>query len=125
MSRTPTNYPKFGAIIPAYPGFHVLDVAYRKDDSVEPSRHPIVAWALTADEFLIPYPVTLEGVQIDCCYILQPDGTVERPGIDRSDNVEAWLCGLGLCSSKANKQSDGGKTPDQSCQGTQDDVARD
>ncbi|WP_151448499.1 hypothetical protein [Lacisediminimonas profundi] len=83
--------PEFTQIIPADKSFFVLDVLY--DDNgypVAPIKYLVVAWALE-EGTLAPYPVTLEGVQTASCYILQPDGAVERPGIDGFANIEDWL----------------------------------
>lgn len=83
--------PGFVKIIHADKDFFVL--GFVSDDSgypIEAIKYPVVAWALE-DGTLAPYPITLEGVQTENCYILQPDGTVERPMIGSFASVEEWL----------------------------------
>jgi hypothetical protein len=77
--------------IPAFPGFHVLELRHDQDGGIEPVLRPIVAWALE-DEIFAPYPVTLEGVKTDA-YILQPDGRVEKVCDCDYPSVAEWLKG--------------------------------
>ncbi len=91
MTRPTFSNPAFAAIVPNDQAFFVLGVLTGDDGSPACAiKYPVVAWALEM-ETLAPSPVTLEGLQPDNCYLLQPDGTVERPGIDGFSSVDHWL----------------------------------
>ena len=77
--------------VPAQPGYAVVDVI--TDEAGRPASagtSPVVAWAFE-HELLIPYPVTLCGVQTGSIFILQPDGSIEQPNVVGFSNIEAWL----------------------------------
>lgn len=77
--------------VPAQPGFAVVDViADNSGRPISASSSPVVAWAFEHD-LLIPYPVTLCGVQTGSVFILQPDGSVERPNVVGFADIDAWL----------------------------------
>lgn len=91
MSARQPEKLKFREIKDAAPGYFVLTAL--DDDSGVPSeafKSPVMFWAIEA-ECLIPYPITLEGPQTDNVYILQPDGSVERPWVDGFSSVDCWL----------------------------------
>lgn len=73
----------------AFPGHYVLDVLTGDDGPSEPIKYPVVAWALE-EGTLAPYPVTLEGVQLDA-HILQPDGSIECACVGGYPNIEEWF----------------------------------
>jgi hypothetical protein len=82
---------KIVQIIRADPGHYVLGALV--DDNgypVETCKYPVLALGFEKDSTL-PYPITWEGAQTENVYILQPDGTVERPWIDGFLNVGDWL----------------------------------
>jgi hypothetical protein len=80
---------EFVEIFPANEPHYVLDVL-TGDGSIEPIKYRVLFWALEA-KTLFPYPVTLEGVQTDNVYILEPCGKVERPGLDGYANMDEWF----------------------------------
>lgn len=91
MSARNHGGPRFVAYLSAPPGFFVLGAL--TDERGFPSeaiKYPVVAVALE-EGCLAPYPITMEGVITENEYILQPDGSVERPGIDGFANVDDWL----------------------------------
>jgi hypothetical protein len=91
MSSSHPVRPDFGTAIPALAGFYVLGVLSDGNGyPCEAIQYPVVAWVLEEESFA-PYPVTLEGVQFDNVYILQPDGSVERPCLDGYPSVAEWL----------------------------------
>lgn len=77
--------------IRANPGFFVVHTLNDEGGyPAEVDQAPILAWAFEADS-LVPYPVTLEGVQTHNAYILLPHGAVERTNIDGFASVAEWL----------------------------------
>ena len=85
------DYPRFAAYLTAARGYFVLDVL--TDDCGRPCapiKYPVVAWALE-EKSLVPHPVTLEGVGQEISYILQPDGSIDRPGIDGFASIDGWM----------------------------------
>ncbi len=90
--------------IPAQPGFFVIEVLCEDDGRpVATDSRAVIAWAME-DSLLIPYPVTLYGVQTEACFILQPDGTVERPNIDWFQHVGDWM--KDQCEKYENQRDD-------------------
>lgn len=81
---------EFIGVFAAQPGFFVLELMRGNGDEIEPIQYPVLFWAIES-ESLAPYPITLEGIKTESNYILQPDGSVERPGIDGFGSVDAWL----------------------------------
>lgn len=81
---------EFIGVFAAQPGFFVLEVMYDDGDELEPITHPVLFWAIESQTYA-PYPITLDGVKTENTYILQPDGSVERPGIDGYPDVHSWL----------------------------------
>ncbi|GGC98704.1 hypothetical protein [Undibacterium terreum] len=83
--------PIFALTIAANSGFYVLEV--KLDDSCYPVgayQTPVIAWAIEM-EFLIPYPVTLEGAQLHNEDILCPNGSIERASDCYYPNLDEWL----------------------------------
>lgn len=82
---------KFAHMIAAHPGFSVLEVPSEESASPDSvNANPVVAWALEAGSYA-PYPITLEGVQIDNVAILRPDGKVEYPCSGLFLDTAEWL----------------------------------
>lgn len=107
MSTRQPEKLKFREIKAAAPGYFVL--AALVDDNGAPSealKSPVMFWAIEA-ECLVPYPMTLEGVQTDNAYILQPDGSVERPWIDGYANIDDWLAGQQAEHARGKRGHDG------------------
>jgi hypothetical protein len=75
----------------ASPGYAVLGVlSGDHGEPVEAIKYPVIAWAFE-EISLAPYPITLEGVQLDSLSILQPDGSVEQPCIGGFANIDEWF----------------------------------
>lgn len=84
--------PKIAAYIAAAPGFFIIEtVFYDGDDSIEIYRRPVIGWAIDANEYCV-YSITPDGIHWRTSpYLLQPDGTVDRPSIDGYANLEDWM----------------------------------
>ncbi len=108
-------------IIPAEPGFYVLEVCVNATTIEHYSRAPIVAWRIVTEEGRTPhskavekwyssdpFPITPQGDyghdnwSNANCAILCPDGHVEIPYLASFDNVKAWMSSY-LKERKASK----------------------
>ena len=80
-------------IIPALPGYFVLDFCEDFDSTIidiEVFKSPVIAWRIdTSDkDYIYPHPITLDPLMRELA-ILRPDGCVEGAG-DVWPNLEAW-----------------------------------
>lgn len=81
-------------VIPATPGYFALTpVSNEAETAFDALRSPIVAWALERDTFQ-PYPISLDGIDVDTPSILRPDGKVDRLGGESFSSVDEWLVDL-------------------------------
>lgn len=81
----------FSQVIPALPGYNVVSVlGGRNDFPAIVHRDPVIAWALEED-IHAPYPVTLEGVQVEYAAIERPDGQVDEVNSAWYPSAAAWL----------------------------------
>jgi hypothetical protein len=81
----------FSQVIPALPGYNVVSVLGGSNDfPTTVHRDPVIAWALEVD-IHSPYPVTLEGVQLQYAAIERPDGQVDEVCSAWYPDAAAWL----------------------------------
>lgn len=82
---------RFGQVVFANPGFAVIEALCDEQGCpAEINQIPVIAWVLEEVSYA-PYPVTLEGVRVDPCYILRPDGKVEQPCSSLFASSAEWL----------------------------------
>lgn len=77
-------------VIPAAPGFFVLNYEYAPEAGEQVDKEPIVAWRFTRN-WECPAPVTVLGIDGQGAEILHPDGRVVSPGLSSTPNFEMWL----------------------------------
>lgn len=106
------------SVIPALPGYYVLDAVHGDAGIEELVKIPIVAWAITYNyvpreedvKFLHAQPVTYEGAShgshAQRMAILSPDGTVDEPFFSTWDSVEAYLTHLRKADEHKRMQAD-------------------
>jgi len=82
-------------VIPATPGYFVLAPVHKEAGEVEALLTPVVAWALERDTFQ-PYPISLDGLDVDAPAILRPDGKVDRLGRESFSCIADWLVDMQL-----------------------------
>jgi hypothetical protein len=89
--------PKVGAhVVPASPGYYLLDVCYDKDGVLRIEEQPIIAFELLTreGERALPYTLRNEGEEeLGPIVIKRPDGKVCDYGMGGWDyaSVEEWL----------------------------------
>lgn len=80
----------FSTLLPAQPGYCVLEAIGEDAFPTQIHRDPIIAWAIESDS-CAPYPVTLSGVQTGFAAIERPDGVVEKPCDAWYSSAAGWL----------------------------------
>lgn len=91
------------SVIPALPGYYVLDAVHGDAGIEELVKIPIVAWAITYNyvpkeedvKFLHAQPVTYDGAShgshAQRMAILSPEGTVDEPFFCTWESVDEYL----------------------------------
>jgi hypothetical protein len=65
------------SFVPAHLGtFIISDSRLFGRDSAQSRKRSVIAWAVDEAEKTV-FPVTMEGVQDDECFVMMPDGHVE------------------------------------------------
>jgi hypothetical protein len=100
MNEKITNH---HSVIPALPGYYVLETFFGESDRLELAKIPIVAWVITYDywgkeediKFPHAQPVTYEGASHGShgrrVAILSPDGTVDEPFCCTWETADRYL----------------------------------
>jgi hypothetical protein len=88
--------PKPIAIIPAQPGWLLLEPCYNHGQIIDFRRTPIIAWAVNWEEEvegdeIILNPITVEGAQSTYALVRTPDGQILAPYLGRWDSEDTAL----------------------------------
>lgn len=82
-------------VVPANPGFHVLEVCDAGSSEVSLTKEPVLGWLISGDRGTVP--ITIEGVnhgQDKTLPILIPDGRVIVSMNGEYESEEEYLAGL-------------------------------
>ena len=72
---------EFKHVVPALPGYFVLDPSRDENDKWCWDKYPVIAWGVLDGKYAMhSVPITIRGPEADLVVILAPDGTVYDPG---------------------------------------------
>jgi hypothetical protein len=87
--------PNFSTIIPAAPGFFVLEPIFGDEAyPIDVDRMPVVAWGIDAEVFCAQAITTPQAHVGNSVYIQQPDGRVACSWNDSYPDEISWLNGM-------------------------------